>query len=83
MRDALLRSANASDVFTSAIDTGKNAWEENTALTNEANKRYETTASKLSIMKNNLYDAGITLGNIFLPMIAEGTQKITGLAQKN
>ena len=82
MRDALLRSANASDVFTSAISTGKNAWEENTALTNEANKRYETTASKLAIMKNNLYDAGITLGNIFLPMIAEGTQKITGLTQK-
>ncbi len=82
MRDALLRSANASDVFTSAISTGKNAWEENTALTNEASKRYETTASKLAIMKNNLYDAGITLGNIFLPMIAEGTQKITGLTQK-
>lgn len=82
MRDALLRSANASDVFSSAISTGKNAWEENTALTNEANKRYETTASKLAIMKNNLYDAGITLGNIFLPMIAEGTQKITGLIQK-
>ena len=82
MRDALLRSANASDVFTSAISTGKNAWEKNTALTNEASKRYETTASKLAIMKNNLYDAGITLGNIFLPMIAEGTQKITGLIQK-
>lgn len=82
MRDALLRSANASDVFTSAISTGKSAWEENTALTNEASKRYETTASKLAIMKNNLYDAGITLGNIFLPMIAEGTQKITGLIQK-
>ena len=82
MRDALLRSANASDVFTSAISTGKNAWEENTALTNEASKRYETTASKLAIMKNNLYDAGITLGNIFLPMITEGTQKITGLTQK-
>ena len=82
MRDALLRSANASDVFTSAISTGKSAWEENTALTNEASKRYETTASKLAIMKNNLYDAGITLGNIFLPMIAEGTQKITGLTQK-
>lgn len=82
MRDALLRSANASDVFTSAISTGKSAWEENTALTNEASKRYETTASKLAIMKNNLYDAGITLGNIFLPMITDGTQKITGLIQK-
>ena len=54
MRDALLRSANASDVFTSAINTGKTAWEENTALTEEAEKRYATTASQLSIMKNNI-----------------------------
>lgn len=57
-------------------------WSGRKRKSNEASKRYETTASKLAIMKNNLYDAGITLGNIFLPMIAEGTQKITGLTQK-
>lgn len=82
MRDALLRSANASDVFTSAIKTGKDAWEENTALTEEANKRYETTASQLAIMKNNIYDAGITIGSVFLPQISDVTKKITSLADK-
>lgn len=82
MRDALLRSANASDVFTSAIQTGKNAWEDNTALTNEASKRYETTASQLSIMKNNIYDVGITLGSAFLPKVSEAVQKVNDFAEK-
>ena len=82
MRDALLRSANASDVFTSAIQTGKNAWEDNTALTNEASKRYETTASQLSIMKNNIYDVGITLGSTFLPKVSEAVQKVNDFAEK-
>lgn len=82
MRDALLRSANASETFTSAIQTGKTAWEENSALTEEANKRYETTASQLKMMKNNIYDVGITLGSIFLPMISSAVEKVTGFADK-
>ena len=60
MRDALLRAAGASDVFTDALQLGNEAWEENTALTNEANTRYATTESKLKILKNNLVDLGIT-----------------------
>lgn len=82
MRDALLRSANASDVFTSAISTGKTAWEENTALTEEAEKRYATTASQLSIMKNKINDVGITLGSIFLPMINGAVEKVSGFTEK-
>lgn len=82
MRDALLRSANASDVFTSAIQTGKTAWEENNALTEEANKRYETTKSKLEIMGNNLKDIGITFGSTFLPMITQGTEKVKEFSDK-
>ena len=46
MRDALLRAAGAGDTFTNAIQTGTKAWDENTALTNEAEKRYQTTASQ-------------------------------------
>ena len=80
MRDALLRSANASDVFTSAIQTGSEAWDENTALAEEANKKYGDVKSKIEIMGNNLKDAGITLGSTFLPMIAQGTEKIKGFA---
>jgi len=80
MRDALLRSANASDVFTSAIQTGSEAWDENTALAEEANKKYGDVKSQIKIMGNNLKDVGITLGSTFLPMIAQGTEKIKGFA---
>lgn len=80
MRDALLRSANASDVFTSAIQTGSEAWDENTALAEEANKKYGDVKSQIEIMGNNLKDVGITLGSTFLPMIAQGTEKIKGFA---
>ncbi len=33
LRDALLRASGASDVFTTSLEIGTNAWEENTALT--------------------------------------------------
>lgn len=82
LRDSLLRSANASDVFTSAIQTGSAAWRENNALQEEANKRYETTASQLKIMKNHIQDAGITLGSVFLPVLSKAAGKISELADK-
>lgn len=69
MRDALLRSANASETFTSAIEMGSEAWEDNTALTSEANKRYETLKSKITIAVNKLKDLAITLGNKLMPSI--------------
>jgi len=67
LRDTILRAASASDVFSDAIDTGNNAWEENTALANEAELRYGTTASQLETLKNKLTDVGITIGEILIP----------------
>ncbi len=52
LRDTLLRAANASDLFTGALETSSSAWEENTALTDEAAKRYETYESKMAMMAN-------------------------------
>lgn len=69
LRDALLRAAGASDVFSDAINLGTEAWQENTALTNEASQRYETMASRISILKNKFIDIGITVGNILLPYV--------------
>jgi TP901 family phage tail tape measure protein len=71
MRDALLRAAGASDTFSKAIDIGSNAWEENTALTNEAGKRYETTASQMEVFWNRLKDTGITLGEVLVPALID------------
>lgn len=74
LRDTLLRVTNANDLFANSIDLANNAWEENTALTNEASVRYETTESKIQIMKNQLNDTAITIGEKLLPHV----QKFVG-----
>jgi len=71
MRDALLRAASAGDLFTEAMAQGNAEFEANNALTAEANKRYETTASQLQIMRNSVKDAAIDIGGVFLPMLAD------------
>lgn len=82
LRDSLLRAANAGDLFTNALRTGTNAWEENTALTNEANKRYETLKSKIQKAVNQLQVLAITVGNKLMPTIDKGIGKIESITQK-
>lgn len=80
LRDSLLRAAGASDVFSEALEIGTQAWDENTALTNEANQRYETVASKMAMLKNKLVDIGITIGNALMPFVESLVTKIGELA---
>lgn len=80
LRDALLRAAGASDVFTDALKMGTKAWDENTALTKEAEQRYQTTASQLQIAKNHLQDAAITIGEIVVPFLVTLSEKIKDVA---
>ncbi|NFH66129.1 phage tail tape measure protein [Clostridium botulinum] len=65
MRDALLRAAGAGNIFTDALELGTKAWEENTALANEANQRYDTTESKMKMIKNSVVDLGIAMFDKF------------------
>lgn len=44
-------------------------WEKNTALTEEAQKRYGTFQSKIQIFRNRLKDLAISLGNTLIPFI--------------
>lgn len=67
---ALLGMASAGDLLSSSLDLGARAWEENNALAKEAAQRYGTTASELSVLRNNVTDAGISLGNVLLPAIS-------------
>lgn len=69
LRDALLRASGASDVFKESIEMGTQAWEENIALTNEAEQRYKTSESQMVVLKNTLNDLAITFGEIILPVI--------------
>lgn len=53
-RDALLRASGAYSTFADAMKIGTTAWEENTALANEASQRYETLESKIDMAKNSV-----------------------------
>ena len=82
LRDTIIRAANASGQFNDIINIGNEAWKENTALTNEANQRYETTASKLLILKNNLVEVGIQIGGILIPYVQSFVDWLQGLVEK-
>ncbi|EUJ23262.1 hypothetical protein MFLO_16120 [Listeria floridensis FSL S10-1187] len=49
--DVLLRLSGNADLLTSALNTANKAWKDNTALLNEANKRYATFDSQVGISK--------------------------------
>jgi TP901 family phage tail tape measure protein len=74
VRDALLRAAGAGDLFGDSLRLGSEAWMENSALTNEAAQRYETTESKLTALKNKVVDAGISLGEALVPALSKAIE---------
>ncbi len=76
LSNTILSLANASEVMNNAVDTANKAWEDNTALTNEANKRYETLKSKITVALNKIQDIGITLGNKLMPSIEKILNKV-------
>lgn len=71
LRDALLRASGAGDLLRTSIDLGSKAWQDNMALTKEAEQRYNTTASKLQILKNRMTEVGITLGDALIPALTD------------
>jgi len=82
LRDSLLRAANAGDLFNNAIETGTKSWEENTALTNEANKRYQTLDSRMEITKNKIKNVALNTGNKLTPTFNKLLDKVDGLIDK-
>lgn len=79
--DTLLRMAGASDLLSDAVALSTQAWDENTALTEEAELRYETFQSKLDVVKNQLVNLGITIGNIIMPIISKLLEHISSAIQ--
>lgn len=59
LSNTILSLANSHGVMSSAIDTANQAWDENTALAIEAGRRYETTESKIQVLKNAVYALGV------------------------
>lgn len=76
--DAMKRLSGALDGesgLASAIETANRAWKENNALSKEASTKYETTASKVQVAKNEINKMAIEIGSTFLPKIAEALKQ--------
>lgn len=74
--------ALASDRMGEAISRSNSAWKENSALTEEARKRYETTESQLKIFKNQITDLAIEFGGPLLKAMNSGLQAAKPWVQK-
>ncbi len=63
--------AQSSDVLANALNVSKNAWNDNTAMANEAEKRYATLKSQLSQTWEAIKQAGNELGQAFTPTLTD------------
>ena len=66
----MLRSmALAADTMTGAVELANQAWSENTALAEEANKRYATTESRMQMMRNAFDNVQAAIGDALSPAL--------------
>lgn len=66
---AFLSLAESGDILTKTLNKSNDAWVENSALTTEAEKRFETTASQIVIARNKINDLAISIGEKLLPHV--------------
>ena len=81
LRDSLLRLANSEAGITEAVTRSNTAWNENIALQNEFNAKNETTASQLSVTKNNIVEAARSIGETMLPSIQDASTTVADFAK--
>lgn len=79
-RAAVLSLAASGTNLADSLKTSANGWRENTALVDEAAKRYATTESQIRIAWNNIKDDAITAGQEMLPAIQAVVEAVADLA---
>lgn len=82
LSNAILALSTSNGILTETTETANQAWEDNTALQNEVNQRYETLESKLQIVKNTLQEVAIEFGEELMPYIEKGAEYVKNLSKK-
>lgn len=80
--DMLKSLSQSGDLLTDALETANAAWDENNALTQESDTRYETLTSKIGILWNNVKNLAMSFGNLLLPAIDKVTSVIQSVVEK-
>src|SRR5690554_897874 len=71
----------ATDLLSESLDLSARAWQENSALTEEAEQRYATAASKIQIAWNTIKDAAISVGEAIAPVVSFVAETIGSLVE--
>lgn len=78
--DVMQRLSGAGELLGNALDVASNAWDKNTALTHEAELRYQTMEAQMAMAKNTLVDAGRAIGDVVAPMFVEFAKGVARVA---
>lgn len=78
--DTMKRLSGASEMMSNMVKISNEAWSENTALTNESEKRYQTTAARMQQLKNTAQELCVKLGEILLPIIQNVCNSLSSFA---
>lgn len=78
--DISRRLASNPRLLADAIETANRAWEENTALTTEVEKRNESLSARVETLKNIITSVKTELGEGLSPLVDFAIDKMTGLA---
>lgn len=79
LRDTLTRLAGSGDLVTDAVGMASDAWKKNTALTEEAEKKYSTMSAQISQAKERLSNLGIEIGERLMPYLDKGLDTVDKL----
>ena len=79
LQNVILALNGAQGLLTNNLDLANSAWADNNALTEEAEKRYSTTESKITLAKTAIDNLKITIGNELLEQFDGFIGKFTDL----
>lgn len=77
---AIMTLASSEGILKEALDLSAGAWEENTALADEAARRYETTESKITILNNAVGLTKQAIGEDFMTALEPAIEGLTDLS---
>lgn len=78
---AMLKAASGVDLLADAIGTGNDAFDENIALNEEAEKRFGTMASQIGILKNQFTELRLEIGDRAAPAFKDLLGFMSGFFQ--
>lgn len=80
--DTLARLSGAHEMLSDAMNQSGDAWEKGTALSAEAQQRYESAAAQFQVAKNKISDAFREVGIAIMPTLMQIADGISGLVEK-